>query len=420
MSRRYICLRGPTGPTNPGRDTSPRRSPASIERKSWAAPKPRRNGSSAGLASQRANPSRAVESYRRARQVCSAEGEFYPLATMHLARAQNQIMYRTRRINAFDSVEEALLQLIEYDVYDSKPYYLLSIANRLAAEIYSGSGDSRPEAAEEHYKQALYWADEGIKRAKPGNDAPLTAKAECLESMGDFLGAIEARTAAIQTAALPKHQWEGYHYRWRLHYWTGHTDEALADLAELAERFDPQSIFYSHVYPMLVHAGAGQMDEAFRLAREVADMPADSSAPWAQHVLWSATCLRLLGQAEEARRTLADSLASVDFDGGLSSPQTAEWMSTLYDYATDGASFGAVLDQANKTSDPPKLLGEAHFHAAALKLADGDRAGAAEELEQAYRAFDDERRFTYHARILWDRMAHKPRWSLPLGSENAD
>ncbi len=369
-----------------------------------------------GLASQFADPERAIQSYNRARQVRARENAFYPQATMHLARARNQLMYRTRSIEAFDEAENALLDLIDHQVYDAKPYYLLSIAHRLAAEIYAGSDGTRPDRAEHHYAQALHWAIEGQELAKPGDDAPLTAEAECLESMGDFEAAIAARTAAIEVADVTLHEWEGLHYRWRLFYWTDQLDEALEDLEAVQELIQekpaPERLFYSFVYPMLVHAEAGRMAEALALARAIAAPAEESPDDSASSVLWSATCLRLLGHAEEADRLLAERADTVDPSARLVPPQSADWMAALYAYAAGVTSFEALLEvaEAARSADRPKLLGEAYFHAAALKLASGDRAGVLCDLEEAYRSFDGEKGHTYRAKILRTKLKVDPLW----------
>ncbi len=363
-----------------------------------------------GLASQFDHPQRAIESYDQARQVRAQQKEFFPQATLHLARARNQLMYRTRRIDTFDEAESALLELIKYQVYGEYPCYLLSIAHRLAAEIYAGSEGTRPENADYHYAEALKWARRGQELAKPGSDASLTAEAECHESMGNFPEALVARTAAIERAAKPGDQWEGYHYRWRLYYWTNQLDAALADLRTLHERFDPGSMFYSHVYPMLVLAEAGRMDEALALARGLAESAEGTPAGGAIAVLWSATSLRLVGRPEEAGHLLDVRADTVDSSVGLTAPQSADWMAALYGYAAGRTPFEALLEQAGQVADPPRLAGEAYFHAASIKLAAGDRAGALRDFQEAYRSFDEEKRYTFHAQILRKKLTDDPEW----------
>ncbi|MFH0980884.1 MAG: protein kinase [Planctomycetota bacterium] len=373
-----------------------------------------------GLASQFADPSRAIASYEGARALRAKQSEFFPQATLHLARARNQEMYRTRRIEVFAEVEQALNELIVQKVYGAYPCYLLSIAHRLAAEIYAGSEGTRPDTAEYHYAEALRWARTGQELAEPGNDRPLTAEAECHESMGHFAEAIIARTAAIETASHPEKQWEGYHYRWRLYYWTGQLEEALADLRILHEQFDSDSVFYSYAYPMLVLTEAGRMDDALTLARAVAEPEGGSAPSSALLVLWSATCLRLLGHPAEADRLLADRADRVDYAAGLVAPQSADWIIALYSNAVGMTPFEALLERAGQADDPSRLTGEAYFHAAAAKLASGDREGALHDFDEAYRSFDEEKRYTYHAKILRTRLTHDPTWPAWTGPPAKD
>ena len=372
-----------------------------------------------GLASQRDDPQRAIASYEKAGTVRAGEGEFFPQATLHLARAQNQLMYRTRRIEVFDEAEAALRELVRHNVYGEYPYYLLSIAHRLAAEIYATSDATRPENADQHYTEALAWARKGRLLAKPGSDLCLTAEAECQESLRHYGEAIAARTAAIQTTSVPLDQWEGYHYRWRLYYWTGQPEAALADLKTLHERFDPQSIFYSHVYPLLVLADSGREDEAEALARALAEAPPGATAPRAVDVLWAATCLRLLGRADQAGQLLAEKAEVVDYGAGLTAPQTPEWLTRLYEYAAGRASWVELADAARRAPDPSRLMGEAYFHGAAFRLGEGDRAEAERHWDSAYRSFDDEKHYTYHAQILRIRMAEDAGWPAWIPADSA-
>ena len=351
------------------------------------------------------DPQAAIESYRQANALRAREGKFYPQAMLHLARARNQRLYATRSLDGFDETEAALRQLVDQGHYGGYPHYLLSIAHRLAAEIYRGSSGTRGDAlVEEHFAEALEWARLG-QEADPLKDRPIAAEAECLESMGLYAEAIEARTRAIEIAAKRYAKCESYHYRWRLHYWLGELDDALADLAVHAECM-PESRFYAHVYPALLHAEMGQMESALEHARALADETPDS--PMA--VLWSATCLRLLGEPEEAQTLLNAAADAVDFAAGLEPQQSEQWMRTLYAFCQGDEEFAALETLAREADAPWKLWGEAYFHAAALQLAAGDREAAEESFAQAYRSFDGELRYTYHARLILTKMQTAPAW----------
>ncbi len=358
-----------------------------------------------GLAVHFEQPDEAIQSYRQAIALRREQHRFYPQAVLHLARAHNQELYKTRGLEPFVEAKASLEELVKQGSYGAYPYYLLSVGHRLAAEIYRGSSGTRDDSpVDEHFRLALDWARRG-QQLDPGDDRPITAEAECLESMGLFSEAIRARTRAIAAAPKDRERWEGYHYRWRLYYWTGDLQAALADLAACAA-YDPTSPFYAHLYPLLVTAELGDMDAASAHARALADQTPQSPTA----VVWSATGLRLLGHADEADALLADHQDHVDFAAGLTPPQTAEWAEALYGYCRTGGPLDALEVLAEGADRPWELWGEAWFHAGALALADGDRAKALEAFSRAYRSFDGERRYTYHAEVIRKKLAADPTW----------
>ncbi len=363
-----------------------------------------------GLAVHFDAPLAAIDCYRRANDLRAREHQFYPQAVLHLARARNQQLYVTRTLEPLSEIVASLTQLIEQKQYAAFPYYLLSITHRLAAEIYAGSEGTRGDApVTDHYDAALRWAREGQK-VNPADDRPIAAEAECLESAGRYAEAIEARTRAIAAADADIKRWEGHHYRWRLHYWLGEFDAALQDLAACAG-YDPHNSFYEHVYPALVQAEAGDMPAALAHAHALADdAPTD-----AQAVLWSATCLRLLGEPEEAQALLTERAAQVDFTLGLVPPQSEQWVRALYENALCGGRPETLEPLAAAVSVPWKLSGEAYFHAAALSLSAGDRATALDQLREAYRSFDNEHRYTYHGKLFYVKMRQNPSWPPWVG-----
>lgn len=365
-----------------------------------------------GLAAQRSDPSLAIESYRQANLVQAQQQSFYPQAILHLARARNQQLYATRSLDPFPEAVASLEQLVEHGYYGAYPYYLLSIAHRLAAEIYRGSQGTRTGDAlvQEHYAAALRWAREG-QQIEPTSDRPVTAEAECLESMGRFDEALEARTRALAITAVSQNRWEACHYRWRLYYWTGQYEAALQDLAtcaDLAPRYDR---FYEHVYPALVCAELGDLPAARDHARALAAHGPDR----AQDILWSATCLRLLGRPDEAVALLDDRADVVRFDTDLEPPQTSDWVRALYELCRTGRAPDTLHTLTEAADKPWRLSAEADFHAAVLRLATGDHAGALTLFENAYRSFDSERRYTYHARLILVQLQKNVDWPVWLG-----
>ena len=356
-----------------------------------------------GLAEHFDEPLTAIECYRQASALRAREHAFFPQAVLHLARAWNQQLYATRRPEPFRDAEASLRLLQEQNVYGAYPYYLLSIANRLLAEIYTDEMTDAQLAAA-HYAQALEWARAGQVR-DPGDERAVTAEAETLESLGRYAEAIAARSRALELAETGLQRWEGCYYRWRLYYWIGDPQSALRDVAACAAH-DPNDRFYKHVYPALLRAELGDLPGALEHARALADETPAS----AQSVLWSATCLRLLGQPDEARALLAQRADTVDFAADLIPPQSEGWVRALYAYCQQGGALTAVDALAEATAAPRKLWAEAHFHAGALRLSEGDRAGAEEDFLRAYRSFDSEQRYTYQARLILGKLNADSAW----------
>ena len=357
-----------------------------------------------GLAAHFDRPDVAVQSYREANTLRVEQHEFYPQAVLHLARAHNQEMYVARKADVIPEAESSLRQLIDHKNYGSYPYYLMSIAHRLAAEIQSVNADVSDGDTSNQFAEALEWARAG-QHEYPTEERPVTAEAECLESLGRFGEAIEARSRAIGLARRPVEQWEGNHYRWRLHYWLGHFGEALIDL-EACQGFSPNNRFYEFLYPALIYAEMGQMQEALELARRMAKPGSDD----AQAVLWSATALRLLGQPEEADALLRSRIDSVDYSAALVPPQGEEWIRSLYAYCLGEAEFGGLIALTDDVPLSRKLLGEAHFHAGAKALAEGNRERAFTHFAGAYESFDGEQAYSFHGKTVWDKMRTEPGW----------
>lgn len=360
-----------------------------------------------GLAAHFERPAVALESYRKAIALRATNYEFYPQAVLHLARARNQEMYTNRSLATFDDAESGLRQLITHDHYGAYPYYLLSITHRLAGEILAAQAGRIDVDADSHFRQALEWGRAGQER-DPLDNRVVTAEAECLESLGQFNEAIAARTRAIELAQRSLEKWEGHHYRWRLYYWVGQFDEALADL-NACLGYSPDNRFYAFVYPALVYAEMGEQERARALARELfTEGSTDGLA-----AIWSATTLRLLGQAEEARSMLRSSGPSLEFKDAVP-PQTEAWLTSLFAHCVGEESFEDLLLAAQEAGPDRGLLAEAHFHAGAVALAEGDAEQALERFTDAYRSYDSEQAYTFHAKTVWQMMRQDPSWPLWL------
>ncbi len=355
-----------------------------------------------GLAAHFDRPDLAIQSYRQANDLRAQDDEFYPQAVLHWARCCNQQMYATRSVRTFTAAHDTLKQLIDHRHYGAYAYYLLSITHRLAGDIYGEQGDTDRQT--EHYHEALHWSREG-RATDPADDRPVTAEAECLERLGQYDEALAARTQAIDLPATPRQQCEGYHYRWRLHYWKGDLEDALQDIRAHGACM-PENMHYAHVYPALVYAELGNItaavSEAWLLVNHAPEDP--------QAVLWAATLLRLLNRPADADDLLEQRVADVVFSEGLVPPQTEAWVEALYYYSKNGQGLDALLEQAQRFEAPQKLRAEALFHAGVLALSRGDREQASRFFHDAYYSFDGELRYTFHAKILYEKMLANPGW----------
>jgi len=239
----------------------------------------------------------------------------------------------------------------------------------------------------------------------PKDDRPITAEAECLERLGRFREAIEARTRAIAVATQETKRCESYHYRWRLHYWVGNLEAALHDINAHANCI-PEKLFYTRVYPVFVYAEMGDTDRALEEVRAMAGASPDDIVT----MLWSAACLRFLGHSDEADQLLAHDAGELHVVTPLVAPQTDEWLVGLFECSGGRRDPEEMLEMADATSEPRKLRAEVYFHVAMKSLAEGRRPEAVEGLEQAYRAFDGELRYTYHAKVLLGKLQVEPDW----------
>jgi serine/threonine protein kinase/tetratricopeptide (TPR) repeat protein len=361
-----------------------------------------------GLALHWSDPQEAIHSYQQARDLRAAEREFFPQANLQLARAYNQRMYTFRSMDDFASARGALTSVIDRKVYGGYPYYLLSIAERLAGEIYRGSSGTRDGAiANEHFEEALKVARDG-QADDPTNPSPYSAEAFCLEKMGRYDEAIAAQSKVMEYGPEGEDRWcEALHYRWRLHYWVGSFDEAMQD-AKRHRGCQQESApyFYHHVYPALIEAERGHREQALEHAYACAkETPNDALA-----VIWTATCLRILGDEEAALEHLNRSMVDVVFEPGPQPFESIEWKRSLMAMVRGEKTLTDLNILAEESEQPWKLRGEAEFHAAAIELAAGDRETAFGGFQRAYRSFDRAVRYTYHAETVLRKMEADTSW----------
>jgi tetratricopeptide (TPR) repeat protein len=241
------------------------------------------------------------------------------------------------------------------------------------------------------------------------------AEAGCLELMGDYGQAIEVRTRALQIDPTGRDLCENYHYLWRLHFWNGNLD-AAEEFAALHAECVPGNLVYAYVYPALIHAEAGRLDQALNL---VDAMVIDDAT--AERAIWAALMYRLLG-APEAAEAMVQESADLFIPKEETPTPAVLLLQDLYDLHTGAVTAADLVDGADKSADRGEFIGAVHYHAGILALASGDRVGSSEHLEAAYRVFDGAMGYTYHADVLRRKLqtdAEWPRWLGPSAISNS-
>jgi serine/threonine protein kinase len=366
-----------------------------------------------GLALRFRDAEEAIRSYEEANRLRAADDEIFLQAMLLLASARNQRMYAARTIDDLGAIVRPLEQIVEFDIHGAYPHNLLSIAHRLAAEVYTGSAGARDadKLAAEHFAQAIAWAQAGQK-ADPDDALPYFAEMMALQSQGNLAAALAVLNRAEPVAAqrdVRLH--ELLHYRWRLHWWLGNTEAALADLERYAEFAPQRTAYVVDVFRALVLADAGRSAEAVALAQAIADPGQTGDGAEALRVIWSVTTLRLIGANDLAVEALADLPDDLTLTPGEIVAQSPEWIDQLYRMVRGEASVEALRALAETADQPWRLVGEAEFHHAAAGLAAGERKPAGEGFERAWRAYDSQSRYTYFGELISRRMALDPAWN---------
>jgi serine/threonine protein kinase len=361
-----------------------------------------------GLALHYRDAAEAIRSYEQANNLRAQAGDVFLHATLHLARARNQRMYAMRTIDDLGAIVRPLEQIVNFDLYGTHPYELLSIAHRLAAEVYTGSAGARDseQLAEEHYAQAVHWAHEG-QQVDPSNALCFLAEAMARQSMGSFDSAIAALNGG-ELAANGRRDLscEILHYRWRLHYWLGNDEAAERDIAAYGGCASLEAPFYAHFYPMLLYAERGELDQA----RAAAYALSSDASTNALAVIWTASALRVLGDEGAAQAHLRDHADAAAGATGEIPQQTTAWIHALYRTAQGELPLADLLLLAEGADQPWRLTGEAEFHAAAMALTAGDRSAALEGFMRAWRCYDSATRYTYHGELIARKMQADPQW----------
>ncbi|MHC5108499.1 MAG: serine/threonine protein kinase [Planctomycetota bacterium] len=356
-----------------------------------------------GLAIHFDDPDRAITAYRTAATLRSAESDFFPQANLHLARANNQRMYRTRTLDGFAEATSSFQKLISEQYYEDYPYYLLTLTNLMAGQIHERTHGIRdPEGAAKYFDKALDTASE-CRQKYPDKTRVLSAEAEVLEHIGDYETAMEVRAQA-RGKGSPLKVCEESHFRWRLAHWMGATETALEGIDEVLCLDNDD--FYRHVYRGVLLAESGNIDGALAVVDSImADKSLQSERP-----LLAAIYLYLLGRKADAEAVMQEMLQSIlqgefDSDRGL-------WLQSMCQFSTGSLDFD-ILIRATETDLPQEQRNrraEAWFLAGARALASGDRDEAMAGFENAYLVFAGVTGYSFRGRWMQRKLQLDPDW----------
>ncbi len=343
-------------------------------------------------------PQQAAENFRAANEIRLG----YTQAQLQRGRAWNYRAYRHRTDEGFE--DQVAILKTACETGGAYPRYLLSLAYRYAAEIAASRADAA--AAAQRREQALFYA-RGAQQREPTVHLGYAAEAEYWESVGEY-----SRAVAVYDGAEPiygeNRDVELLEYRWRVCYWSGAYDRALADLARLAKAMPDHNLkkpWFVGLFPALVRADRGEGSAAVDLARRMA-----ARFPTSPRAITSAACLlRLLKRAEEAGRLLEQHRGTVRFDERLQPPLTREWMEWTYRYCQGRAGWGDLVRVAGDRGGDKWLWANAEFIAAADALAAGRRAEALGHLRRCRDAYDYED-YCYLATVFVRRMEADEKW----------
>jgi len=355
----------------------------------------------------RFDPERAVDAYRQATQ----RRDQYVQAQVHLGRALNHWMYHNRQLVKLDELlklNEGLTALESAcSLQQSKAYprYLLSIAHRLAGEIYERNGSQGP--ADSQFEQAKNAAIDAQK-AESTSSLGYTCEAEYWESRGELAKAIDARDRGAEYCVTPSARIELYQYRWRLLYWVGQLDRAMDDLEQLARvcpDSDPLRVWYSYLFPALVLNDLGKRDEAIGLTRDAAaDRPEDFRA-----VTAAAAMLRVLGRADEADALLASHADRIDFEAGRFGIISAEMLRGFYAMCHRRQTLEGLRNDAGELANNKLFWAAPYFLAATEALGRADRKAAIGFFRLSEQTYDYED-YCYLARVFVRKVEAGPAW----------
>lgn len=367
-----------------------------------------------GQALVRNNPDAAIRDFKVA---VSLRASFYQ-ALLHLGRALNYQMYHDRKLENLGVLRDTLTAACLLRSDQAYPRYLLSIAFRLAAEIYQAGGDD--ESAARYFDQALTLAREA-QTAEPASPRGYVCEAEYWEALGAYRKALDARDRGERYCSTSFTRVELYQYRWRVAYWLGDLDRAAADLTAMAAICpvnDPTHPWQAHFFPAMILADQGRRADAINHARQLAAMHADDF-----RTTTSAACLlMILGEPGAASEMLDARRPTIRFADAATGSRTTEWYTAAYDYLRGAADWTTLETLATKllavqtaASPPPDARlqwPEAHFFHACRELSAGNRDSALAAFAACEATYDIED-YCYLAKVFVRKMradAGWPRW----------
>ncbi len=355
-----------------------------------------------GQAVVRNQPDQAAEAYRNA----TLKKERYAQAHLHLGRALNHLMYHNRKHEDFGELRRSLETACDLQPRKAYPRYLLSIAYRLSAEIYEET--NHQEDAEKHFESAIAWAGKA-QVVEPASPLGYACEAEYWEARKDYARALAAREQTASRCQTTLDLAElCLQYRWRLYYWTGQPAQAMADLRLLADNSADtvaHKIWYAGLFPSMIQADLGSMEEALRLARSMAESQPKSS----RAVLSSSAMLRMLGRSHEADHLLARPVDQLETASLCAASQPATWADQLFAFCLGAAGWSELERAVGPDGDRKLLWAAPHFCAAASALGDGRRDDALAAFRECELTHDYED-YSYLARVFVRKLEVDPDW----------
>jgi tetratricopeptide (TPR) repeat protein len=328
----------------------------------------------------RTEPDKAVAAYRDAIH----KKKNYAQACIHLGRAHNHWMYHHRNQERFVEQQTYLTMACDMQPGKAYPRYLLSIANRLSAEIYEANGDR--ESAEKRYEAAFSLAKQA-QETEPDSPLGFACEAEYWEVRRDYTRAIACRDREAAVCKTSVQRIDMYLYRWRLLYWDGQLDRAVDDMMQLQNlcpESDPRKIWCAGLFPALVSAERGDADAARRMALRMAEgWPTDFRA-----VTSTAAVLRLLGHGDLADSLLTKHAGQVVLESNTQSMTPPGWNEAVYTFRYYEKDLAELEPRAGDRRADLLLWSAPRFFAGAAALGQADRTAALQYFTLCEKTFD--------------------------------